>query len=81
MEIKDLAVAKELSAEELEAVKGGSNMAFVIGAQQSAGNGGFNFASPNVQIAPQSVTQTDTTVDIATVIASANTGIGQFKAL
>ncbi len=81
MEIKDLAVAKELSAEELEAVKGGSNVAFVVGPQQFAGNGGFNFASPNVQIAPQTVTQTDTTVSIATVVASAGTLIEQSKFL
>ena len=81
MEIKDLAVSKELSAEELEAVKGGSNIALVQGPVQMAGNGGFNFASPNVQIAPQTVTQTDTTVDIATVIASAGTLIGQSKFL
>ncbi len=81
MQIKDLEVSKELSAEELEAVKGGSNLAVLMGPVQAAGNGGFNFASPNVQIAPQTVTQTDTTVDIATVIASANTAIGQFKAL
>jgi hypothetical protein len=80
MNIKDLDLSKELSHEERAAVRGGSNAAFLFGPVQSAQNGsGFNFASPNIQVAPQTVTQTDTTVDIASVIASMNTAIGQAK--
>jgi hypothetical protein len=82
MNIKDLAIAKDLSLEERAAVRGGSNFALVAGpAQNVQGNGGFSFASPVVQVAPQTVTQTDTTVDIASVIASAGTTIGQNKLL
>lgn len=79
MEIKDLAVSKELGAEELAEVRGGSNAALLFGPAQVAGNGGFNFASPNIQVAPQTVVQTDTLVDIASVLASLNTAIGQSK--
>jgi len=80
--IKDLAIAKELSLEERAAVRGGSNVAFLVGPYQSAQNGGgFSLASPVVQVAPQTVTQTDTTVDIATVIASMNTALAQNKIL
>jgi len=82
MNIKDLAIAKELSLEERAAVRGGSNLAFLVGPVQSAQNGGgFSFASPVIQVAPQTVTQTDTTVDIASVIASMNTAISQAKLL
>jgi hypothetical protein len=80
MMIKDLEMTKELNAEERAAVRGGSNFALLFGPQQSAQNGaGFSFASPVIQVAPQTVTQTDTTVDIASVIASLNTAIGQAK--
>jgi hypothetical protein len=80
--IKDLAIAKELSHEERAAVRGGSNTALLFGPTQYAQNGGgFNFASPVVQVAPQTVTQTDTTVDIASVVASMGTLIGQTKVL
>lgn len=79
MQIKDLEVSKELASEDLAEVRGGSNVAMVIGAQQLAGNGGFNFASGNMQVAPQTVTQQDTTVDIASVLASAGTLINQTK--
>jgi hypothetical protein len=79
MMIKDLEMTKELNAEERAAVRGGSNFALLFGPQQSAQGGGFSFASPVIQVAPQTVTQTDTTVDIASVIASLNTAIGQAK--
>jgi len=80
--IKDLAIAKELSHEERAAVRGGSNAALLFGPVQSAQNGGgFSFASPVIQVAPQTVTQTDTTVDIASVVASMGTLIGQTKVL
>ncbi len=78
--IKDLEMNKALNNEDLAAVRGGSNLAFLVGPTQSAQNGGgFSFASPVIQVAPQTVTQTDTTVDIASVIASMNTAIGQAK--
>ena len=82
MDIKDLAISKELSLEECAAVRGGMNAAVLFGPSQDAQNGGgFSFASPVIQVAPQTVTQTDTTVDIASVIASMNTGIAQNKVL
>jgi hypothetical protein len=79
LSIKDLEVSKDLSREERAAVRGGggTNLALVLGPVQVAGNGGFNFASPNTQVAPQTVTQTNTEVDMASVIASANTLIAQ----
>ncbi|MFM9886846.1 MAG: hypothetical protein ACKVQT_27780 [Burkholderiales bacterium] len=78
--IKDLAISKDLNSEDLAAVRGGSNVAFLVGPTQVAQNGGgFNFGSPNVQVAPQTVTQSDTTVSIASVVASMNTGIAQTK--
>jgi hypothetical protein len=80
MNIKDLAVAKELSHEERAAVRGGSNAALLFGPAQYAQNGGgFSFASPVIQVAPQTVTQTDTTVDLASVLASMGTAISQAK--
>jgi hypothetical protein len=79
--IKDLDLAKELSREERGAVRGGSNAAVLFGPVQNAQNGGFSFASPVVQVAPQTVTQNDTTVQIASVIASAGTLIAQDKVL
>lgn len=79
MNINDLAIARELSVEECAAVRGGSDTALLFGASQTGQNGGFSFASPMIQVAPQIVTQTDTNVDIATVIASMNTAIGQAK--
>ena len=80
LKIKDLNTAKALTSEDLAAVRGGSNAAFLLGPVQNSQNGGgFNFASPNVQVAPQTVTQSDTTVDIATVFGSMNTLIAQAK--
>ena len=80
--IKDLAINKDLSSEDLAAVRGGSNLAFLVGPSQNAQNGGgFSFASPVIQVAPQTVTQTDTTVNLASVIASMNTALAQTKVL
>jgi len=79
--IKDLEMTKELSREERAAVRGGSNAAVLFGAVQSAQNGGFSFASPVSQVAPQTVAQNDTTVQIANVLASANTLIEQAKVI
>ncbi len=82
LKIKDLNAAKDLCSEELAAVRGGSNFAILAGASQNAQNGGgFNFASPAVQVAPQTVTQSDTTVDIVSVIGSMNTLVAQSKVL
>jgi hypothetical protein len=82
LEIKDLNTAKAMTSEDLAAVRGGSNVAILSGATQFAQNGGgFNFASPNVQVAPQTVTQNDTSVDIASVFGSMNTLIAQSKVL
>ena len=82
LSIKDLEIAKELSIEERAAVRGGSNFALLVGPAQGAQNGGgFSLGSPVVQVAPQTVTQTDTTVDIASVVASMNTALAQNKVL
>jgi hypothetical protein len=77
--IKDLEMTKELSAAERAAVHGGSNLASLVGSAQLVGPSDVSIGSPNIQINPQIVTQTDTTVDLATVIASANTAIAQAK--
>jgi hypothetical protein len=79
--IKDLDLNKELSREERAAVRGGSNFAYVVGSAQVVGPVDVSIGSPNVQNNPQTLTQTDTTVELATVIASANTLIGQSKVL
>ena len=77
MMIKDLEMNKALSDKELAGVRGGNtNLALLYGPMQSAPSG-FSFASPVIQVAPQVVTQTNTSVDIASVIASLNTGILQ----
>lgn len=82
LNIEDLACSKELGRAERAAVRGGSNAAFVLGPWQYAQNGGgFSNGSPVAQSAPQTVTQGDTTVDIASVLASMNTGVGQLKFL
>ena len=78
MNINDLAIAKELSIEERAAVRGGSNIAFVAGAGQLGGSG-FSLGSPMIQVAPQSVSQTDTSVSLVDVLASMNTLVGQTK--
>ena len=78
LEIKDLNTAKALSHEDLAAVRGGSNNVLAFGPSMNVA-GGFLFASPITQVAPLIVVSADTTVDIASVIASMNTAIGQAK--
>ncbi len=78
--IKDLEMTKALSREDLAAVRGGSNLALLFGPTQNAQNGGgFSFASPVIQVAPQTVVLTETVVDMASVIASMNTALSQAK--
>jgi hypothetical protein len=79
--IKDLEMTKELSREERAAVRGGSNLAILVGPAQIAQNGGFSFASPVSQVAPQNVSQNETNVQLANVLASAGTLIEQAKVL
>jgi hypothetical protein len=62
LNIKDISHAEELSVEELSAVRGGSNVN--AGNINAAIGGGF--ASPGIVVAP--VTQTETKVDIPTVM-------------
>lgn len=79
--IKDLEMTKELNRAERAAVRGGSNLAILVGGVQNAQNGGFSFASPVSQTAPQTVSQNETNVQIANVLASAGTLIEQAKVL
>jgi len=60
--IKDISHSKEMSAEALSAVRGGFNL---NGGNGNAAYGG-GFASPSIVVAP--VTQTDTKVDIPTIL-------------
>jgi hypothetical protein len=62
LNIKDISHAEELSVEELAEVRGGSNVN--AGNINAAIGGGF--ASPGIVVAP--VTQTETKVDIPTVL-------------
>jgi hypothetical protein len=62
LNIKDISHAEELSVEELSAVRGGSNVN--AGNINAALGGGF--ASPGIVVAP--VTQTETKVDIPTIL-------------
>jgi len=62
LNIKDISHAEELSVEELSAVRGGSNVN--AGNINAAFGGGF--ASPAIVVAP--VTQTETKVDIPTIL-------------
>ncbi len=78
--IKDLEVTKTLSREALVAVRGGSNNIALIGPAQNVA-AGFLFGSPVTQTAPQTVGATETTVNIANVLQSVNTALGQFKTL
>ncbi len=80
--IKDLEMTKALSREALVAVRGGSNFALLFGPIQVAQNGGgFNNASPVSQVAPQTVTGTETTVQMINVLQSMNTALAQNKVL
>ncbi|MFM9886495.1 MAG: hypothetical protein ACKVQT_26000 [Burkholderiales bacterium] len=76
--IKDLEMTKALGREELAAVYGGSNNIMAFGPGMNVA-GGFLFGSPITQVAPQIVVSADTTVDIASVIASMNTALSQAK--
>jgi hypothetical protein len=76
--INDLEMNKALSREDLAAVRGGSNDVFAFGPGQNVA-AGFIFASPITQVAPQIIVSADTTVDIASVIASMNTALSQAK--
>ncbi len=78
--IKDLEMNKALSREDLVAVRGGSNNIAVVGATQNV-VGGFLFGSPVTQTAPQTVSANETTVNIASIIGSANTLLAQSKIL
>ncbi len=78
--IKDLEMTKTLSREDLVALRGGSNNIAVAGPMQNV-VGGFLFGSPVTQVAPQTVNANDTTVNIASIIGSANTFLAQTKIL
>ncbi|MFM9886496.1 MAG: hypothetical protein ACKVQT_26005 [Burkholderiales bacterium] len=78
--IKDLEMTKALSREALVALRGGSNNILVAGPVQNVA-GGFLFGSPVTQVAPQTVNANETTVNIASIIGSANTLLAQAKFL
>ena len=62
--IKDIAHTEELSAKALSAVRGGSN--YNAGILYAAYGGGF--ASPGVVVAPVTQTDTQTKVEIPTIM-------------
>jgi hypothetical protein len=79
MNIKDLAIAQELSHEERAAVRGGTTINQLganIGGTMNAG-GGFSFASPVTQVqGPQLVLNnaTATDVNVSNIVGSAFSG-------
>jgi hypothetical protein len=81
--IHDLEMSKELTRDDLSAVRGGSNFGFQ-GGQYVASGSVLSIGSPVVAVNAPSLTQTDyhpvtsTDLNLATVVASANTGIFQF---
>jgi hypothetical protein len=83
MMIKDLEISKELSRNDLSAVRGGSNFGFQ-GGQSVSGGSLLSIGSPVTAVNAPSMTQIDfhptTTADVnvATVTASALTGVLQF---
>ena len=80
MFIKDLEISKELSGKELSAVRGGGiQSANQFGSVQFVGGGLLSIGSPNVQANPQTLTQTMTDVNVATIIASANVLVPQIS--
>jgi len=80
MFIKDLEISKELSGKELSAVRGGGiQSANQFGSLQLVGGSLVSIGSPNVQANPQTLTQTMTDVNVATVVASANVGLFQIS--
>ena len=79
MLIKDLEITKELSHEERAAVRGGYQVGLNVGGSQSVG-AGFLFGSPvTMTQGPQlnSNTSTSTDVNVASILNSAYTAIGQ----
>jgi hypothetical protein len=80
--IKDLEMSKELNADDLAAVRGGSNFGFQ-GGQYVAGGSLLSLGSPVTAVNAPSMKQTDfhpvthTDLNLATVTASAFTGILQ----
>ena len=64
MQIKDLDLAREMSAEEQGAVSGGDNLS-AINAPTAAVGGGFAFASPVIAVgSTNTVTQLDNDVKV-----------------
>jgi hypothetical protein len=60
MEIKDLEIRKELAGAELAAVRGGFNFGAQLGSSQTVGGpGSILFASPVIQVNPQTLVQLD----------------------
>jgi hypothetical protein len=80
--IKNLDMTKALRREDLAVLRGGSNLVLAFGPVQDVQNGGgFTFGSPVSQVAPQTVTPTETNVQIASIAASMNTLLSQAKVL
>jgi hypothetical protein len=83
MMIKDLEISKELTRDDLSAVRGGSNFGYQ-GGQSVSGGSLLSIGSPVTAVNAPSMTQidfrpkTETEVNVATVTASALTGILQF---
>ena len=81
--IKDLEISKELTRDDLSAVRGGSNFGFQ-GGQSVSGGSLLSIGSPVTAVNAPTMTQIDfhpktvTDVNVATVTASALTGILQF---
>ena len=79
--IKDLEISKELTRDDLSAVRGGS--ANVVQGGVAALTGGFNFGSPTTIVnAPTGTAidfhpETETNVKVASVFGSALTGVFQ----
>ena len=80
--IKDLEISKELSRDDLSAVRGGSNFGFQ-GGQSVSGGSLLSIGSPVTAVNAPSMTQVDfhpytsTDVNVATVTASLGTLIAQ----
>ena len=81
--IKDLEISKELTRDDLSAVRGGSNFGFQ-GGQSVSGGSLLSIGSPVTAVNAPSMTQVDfhpvtrTDVNVATVTASALTQVLQF---
>jgi hypothetical protein len=80
--IKDLEISKELTRDDLSAVRGGSNFGYQ-GGQYVAGGSLLSIGSPVTAVNAPSMTQidfhpeTETKVNVATVTASLGTFIAQ----